>query len=83
MFKLISCVEKYVEIWKAEEELYRNQNTKEAAWRSISENDFNDKINSNDLSNKWSSMRVQYNQIQSKQKNMPSGWGANKSTKWK
>lgn len=68
VYTLIAAVEQRPLLWDARHEGYRKQANRDAAWREISTDIFDDAISPDQLLIKWGNLRVQYNMCESKRK---------------
>lgn len=83
IFKLITAVESYEELWDPSSQIYKNRTAKDSAWREIHENLFNSEIGLTELISKWNNIRIQFRSYRSKLSLKKSGSGTDDSPKWK
>lgn len=83
MFKLIECVEGLPVLWNAKHSKYRNKIDRQAAWKDMVFDVFDEKFSAAEIMAKWSNMRIQYRSYDAKIRKTKSGQGAMDVVKWK
>lgn len=82
--QLISAVELRECLWNKAIKDYKSRNLKDETWRELAEILFDGKIDANELSVKWTNLRIQFNSYFAKSKLKKSGQGATEyKVSWK